>query len=197
MQKLLTFFSKNISVYAIFNDQNFNDTLTNDIVNFWTIGPRLSTNPTIRLVWPVKTQISLLICTVWSESLLIVCAFYSLQAIQRGLNENPWHTGWICRLISVFAGYTDLIAGFDVHWFILYLGFFRLTFTTLLPYSVNNKLITFLFLFPANSFWHFIQIISRQFAWNVKAYFLKKKKKKKKKSFKMPSAETVTQSAKH
>ena len=35
MQKLLTFFfSKNISVYAIFNDQSFNDTLTNDIIIF-------------------------------------------------------------------------------------------------------------------------------------------------------------------
>ena len=34
MQKLLTFFfSKNISIYAIFSDQNFNDTLTNDIVS--------------------------------------------------------------------------------------------------------------------------------------------------------------------
>ena len=35
MQKLLTFFfSKNISVYSIFNDQSFNDTLTNDMVSF-------------------------------------------------------------------------------------------------------------------------------------------------------------------
>ena len=35
MQKLLTFvFSKNISVYAIFNDQSFNDMETNDIVRF-------------------------------------------------------------------------------------------------------------------------------------------------------------------
>ena len=33
MQKLLTFFSKNISIYAIFNDESFN-TLTNDIVSF-------------------------------------------------------------------------------------------------------------------------------------------------------------------
>ena len=34
MQKLLTFFSaKNIRVYAIFNDQSYNDTLTNDIVS--------------------------------------------------------------------------------------------------------------------------------------------------------------------
>ena len=39
MQKLLTFFSKNISVYAIFNDQSFNDTLTNDIVSFEQLDP--------------------------------------------------------------------------------------------------------------------------------------------------------------
>ena len=40
MQKLLAFFfSKNISIYAIFNDQSFNDTLTNDIVSFEQLGP--------------------------------------------------------------------------------------------------------------------------------------------------------------
>ena len=32
------FFSKNISTYAIFNDQRFNDTL-NDIVSFEQLGP--------------------------------------------------------------------------------------------------------------------------------------------------------------
>ena len=39
MQKLLTFFSKNINLYAIFNDQDFNDTLTSDIVSFEQLGP--------------------------------------------------------------------------------------------------------------------------------------------------------------
>ena len=40
MQKLLTFFfSKNISVYVIFEDQRFNDMLTNDIVGFEQLGP--------------------------------------------------------------------------------------------------------------------------------------------------------------
>ena len=34
MQKLLTVFSKNISLYAIFNDQSFKDTLSNNIVSF-------------------------------------------------------------------------------------------------------------------------------------------------------------------
>ena len=32
------FFSKNISVYAIFNDQNFNDMLTKDIISFEQLG---------------------------------------------------------------------------------------------------------------------------------------------------------------
>ena len=40
MQKLLTFFfSKHFNVYAIFNDQSFNDSLTNDIVSFEQLGP--------------------------------------------------------------------------------------------------------------------------------------------------------------
>ena len=39
MQKLLTFFSKNISIYAIFNDQSFTDMLTNYIVSFEQLGP--------------------------------------------------------------------------------------------------------------------------------------------------------------
>ena len=33
------FFSKNVIVYSIFNDQSFNDTLTNDIVSFEQLGP--------------------------------------------------------------------------------------------------------------------------------------------------------------
>ena len=41
MQKPLTFSSKNDSVYAIFDDQSFNDTLANDIVSFEQLGPVL------------------------------------------------------------------------------------------------------------------------------------------------------------
>ena len=33
------FFSKDISIYAIFNDQSFNDTLANDIDSFEQLGP--------------------------------------------------------------------------------------------------------------------------------------------------------------
>ena len=35
------FSSKNISLYAIFNDQSFNDTLANDIVGFEQLDPDL------------------------------------------------------------------------------------------------------------------------------------------------------------
>ena len=49
MQKLLTFFKQNISLYAIFNDQSFNDMLTNDILSFEQLGSgvqilRINTN---------------------------------------------------------------------------------------------------------------------------------------------------------
>ena len=58
------------------------------------------TKPIIRDVRPEKIQIRLRICAVWSESSLIVRAFYSLPALQRGINKNPCHTGWMYRLIS-------------------------------------------------------------------------------------------------
>ena len=41
MQKLLTFFQQKYLRIAIFNDHNFNDTLTNDIVSFEQLYPVL------------------------------------------------------------------------------------------------------------------------------------------------------------
>ena len=64
-----------------------------------------------------------------------------------------------------------------------------LTLTMLWANSVDDKLICFLFSLE-NRIWHFMQIVSyeticmkcqilrRQFAWNVKSYFLEKKNKK-------------------
>ena len=46
-----------------------------------------TTKSTIRLVRPAKTQISLRIRTVWSESSPIACAFYSFRAIPRNKRE--------------------------------------------------------------------------------------------------------------
>ena len=47
----LIFFSKNISVFAIFNNQSFNDTLTNDIVNFEQMGPGKYFSPRKHMLW--------------------------------------------------------------------------------------------------------------------------------------------------
>ena len=44
MQKLLTFFSINISIYAIFDDQSFNDMLINNKVSFEQLGPKIKRN---------------------------------------------------------------------------------------------------------------------------------------------------------
>ena len=50
------------------------------------------------------------------QSALIACAFNSLRAIPREINENPCHTGWMYRLIWAFAGHTGLTSGFVVRW---------------------------------------------------------------------------------
>ena len=42
----------------------------------------------------------------------------SLRAIQILINKNPCHTGWMYRLIWVFAGRRGLIVGFVVWWLI-------------------------------------------------------------------------------
>ena len=42
--------SKNISIYAIFNDQSFNDTLTNDIVSFEQLGPGLQNHLKVKRI---------------------------------------------------------------------------------------------------------------------------------------------------
>ena len=75
-------------------------TLTQAVFDFqsnqkWLIEPKgnkklsqRTTKPTIRLTRSAKTRISLRIRAVWSESSLIACAFYSLKAIQRGMNKH-------------------------------------------------------------------------------------------------------------
>ena len=44
------FFSKNIRLYTIFNDQSFSDTLTNDIISFEQLGPVYYISSSVRCV---------------------------------------------------------------------------------------------------------------------------------------------------
>ena len=55
--------------------------------------------------------------SVHQHSLIRVFAdhvVYILQAIQRGINYNSWHTGLMNMLIRVFAAHTAFIVGFVV-----------------------------------------------------------------------------------
>ena len=73
----MTFSSKNISIYAIFDDQNFNDTLTNHIVNFEQLGPG-----------PFEFEIKGVNCiyllqhSLSTETVIHCCCWHSLQRIQ-------------------------------------------------------------------------------------------------------------------
>ena len=46
------FFSKNISIFAIFFDQSFNDSLTNDTVSFEQLGPEQDATSNYRIMAP-------------------------------------------------------------------------------------------------------------------------------------------------
>ena len=72
---LANIFSKNISVYAIFNDQSFKDTLNNGIVSFEQLDPDTKTfQEQLNHIWkrtfgherPAKIPISLRIRADWS-----------------------------------------------------------------------------------------------------------------------------------
>ena len=52
-----------------------------------------------------------------------------------------------------------------------------LTFTILWAFSADDKLMILFLFFPENRIWHFMQIVRRQFAWNVKSCFLGKIRK--------------------
>ena len=72
----------------------------------------LMTKPTKWHVRPAKTQISLGIHPVWSESSLSTWRKLGSLATHWGHSEDSDQTGWMPRLIWVFAGHTDHFVGF-------------------------------------------------------------------------------------
>ena len=67
---------------------------------------RLMTKPTNWHVRPAKTQISLGIRPIWSESSLCTPWIAKDQIFLRAVREDSDQTGWMPRLIWVFAGHT-------------------------------------------------------------------------------------------
>ena len=95
MQKLLTFFSaKNIGVVAIFQDINFNITLANNFVKFWTTRP-----------WSV--------CCLPDEVLDPCLSIYDVQHIKKALKQfaakvGPGQHALLCSLCNIY---------FSIYWF--------------------------------------------------------------------------------
>ena len=79
MQKLLTFFSKNISIYVVFNDQSFNYTLTNDIISFKQLGPDVLTQFLLFIMISIPSCIFSPACI--SFNIVIPPAYYMLGVI--------------------------------------------------------------------------------------------------------------------
>ena len=78
----------------------------------WCYLSRIVTKPTKWRVRPAKTQISLGIRPVWSESLLSAWRKLGSLATHWAHSEDSDQTGWIPRLIWVFAGRTCHFVGF-------------------------------------------------------------------------------------
>ena len=70
---------------------------------------RITTKPTIWHVRPAKTQISLGICPVWSESSLSAWRNIKSLATHWAHSKDSGQTGRMPRLIRVFAGRTLVI----------------------------------------------------------------------------------------
>ena len=67
------FFSKNITVYAIFNDQSFNYMLTNGIVSFEQLGPDLQWD--VDLTEPPRPAIKTIFCKSGNTALLLIPSY--------------------------------------------------------------------------------------------------------------------------
>ena len=65
-------------------------------------------------VHPVKTQISLGICPVWSESSPTTWRNLGSLVTHWAYSKDSDQTGWVPRLIWVFSGHTGHIVGFVV-----------------------------------------------------------------------------------
>ena len=77
------------------------------------------TKPTIRPMWPAKTQLSLHIHPVQAR-VHRLSLFCSPEAVEDTWSAKTDQTTQMCRLIWVFAGHTSLIVGFVLHWLKFY-----------------------------------------------------------------------------
>ena len=81
------FFNKNISIYAIFNDQSFSDMLTNDIVGFEQI-LLLSMWNLMLGIWCGSDCIIYLLCANLIAQSLSLSSFYHLKKLNYTIERD-------------------------------------------------------------------------------------------------------------
>ena len=96
---LTILFSKNISIYAIFNDQSFNDMLNNNIISFEQLGPgypsylQLFADAVLmilKILPPKNENFNTKNSDIFHVSAQTIDCGYSLELPQRGgSNEYP------------------------------------------------------------------------------------------------------------
>ena len=84
-------------------------TWNNFVIQILSLLSHLLTKPTNWHMRPAKTQISLGICPVWSESSLCAQWVAKDPSFLHADSEDTDQTGWMPRLIWVFAGRTVIL----------------------------------------------------------------------------------------
>ena len=93
------FFSKTISIYAIFNDQSFNNTLTNGIVSFEQLGPKSHKSclaKIVDMVSPLNYSPYLLLveCPLWDREVVGSIPGWAIPMTKNGTTCNCFLAWW-------------------------------------------------------------------------------------------------------
>ena len=155
MQKLPTVFSKNISVYAIFSDQIFNDTLINDVVSFEQLGQVTSLiSPDQWPMWhPLKVWILNVYTCEYDVLLRRETTFVTLFVFQ---HMRPFWEGVYVKKKAFAPKRISVLTELPF----LNVCQFLLTFATVWANSADDRLMMFFLFFPENRIWCFVQMFS-------------------------------------
>ena len=100
--------------------------------NIWHYNGAAPWQKTTKWLCPAKTQISLGICPVWSKTSLCAQWVAKNPSFLHADSQDSDQTGWMPRLIWVFAGRTFHFVGFVMRWFSYLVKFLYINFASAL-----------------------------------------------------------------
>ena len=197
------FSAKNITVFAVFHDGNFNVTLPNNFVKLWTTKPSMGSYfDGIFLMWLFLEENDHLEVYIWFPIIYLLYMF-NPKLFRHQISD------YICHLLWIFFFFLTTIKWKEVYMLIMsgLIWIYPVCKSLLLlPMAVKELKELFVsrqhskiefVIFWKNKTWHFMWIVcwvlffkeintwhfmnhmpSRRFTWNVKSYFLQKIKKK-------------------